>query len=264
MRRACVASCRIFQEGKTVARSTGTERTGRFSLWLAFASLLIAATGLTLARYDLIAKIPGFLSMLAGAAVAFAATIAALAALLLARRQQATSRGAAYVALLLSLPLVLFVASRPLVARDVPPIHDVTTDLAAPPQFQSLPLRADNLAGVGSIAEWRRIHAAGYPDIQPIMIRRPAADVMSDARKLASARGWDIARYDVAAGALEATASTSYIRFKDDVVVRVRPSADGTQSIVDMRSVSRVGISDFGVNASRIRDFLRDLSASEQ
>jgi hypothetical protein len=250
-----------FGEEWIVARSKWANQIGRFSLWLAVASLLIAATGLTLARYDLIAKMPGFLSLLAGAVVALAGAVAALAALLLAWRQPAASRRAAYAALLLSLPFVLFIASRPLVARDVPPIHDVTTDLAAPPQFQSLPLRHDNLAGIGSIAAWRRLHAASYADIQPVTIPRPAADVLSDARELATARGWDIARYDVTGGALEATASTSYIRFKDDVVVRVRPNADGTQSIVDMRSVSRVGISDFGVNAQRIRGFLGDLAA---
>lgn len=244
-----------------MARSKWANRIGRFSLALAAASLLISATGLTLARYDLIAKMPGFLSLLAGAALALAAAVAALAALLLAWRQPSASRRAASAALLLALPFVLFIASRPLVARDIPPIHDVTTDLAEPPQFRSLPLRPDNLAGTGSLAAWRRIHAAGYADIQPVTIPRRAADVLSDARKLATARGWNIARYDVTAGALEATASTSYIRFKDDVVVRVRPSADGTQSIVDMRSVSRVGISDFGVNAKRIREFLGDLAA---
>ena len=66
---------------------------------------------------------------------------------------------------------------------------------------------------------------------------------------------------DARAGILEATATTMFFRFKDDVAVRVRP--DPTRpggSIVDMRSISRVGGSDVGVNAARIRRFLFDLA----
>ena len=83
------------------------------------------------------------------------------------------------------------------------------------------------------------------------------------AEALARKRGWDVARIDARAGIVEATATTFFFRFKDDVVVRVRPDpgrAGG--SIVDMRSISRVGGSDIGVNAQRIRAFLADLSAA--
>jgi uncharacterized protein (DUF1499 family) len=46
-------------------------------------------------------------------------------------------------------------------------------------------------------------------------------------------------------------------------VVRVRPDPSPKGgSIVDMRSISRVGGSDVGVNAERIREFLVDLQAS--
>ena len=69
-----------------------------------------------------------------------------------------------------------------------------------------------------------------------------------------------MARVDPQAGTLEATAETLFFRFKDDVVVRVRPDpARAGGSIVDMRSISRVGGSDIGVNAKRIRAFLADL-----
>ena len=57
---------------------------------------------------------------------------------------------------------------------------------------------------------------------------------------------------------LEATATSFFFRFKDDVVVRVRP-APGGGSLVDMRSISRVGGSDVGMNAKRVRAFLGDL-----
>jgi hypothetical protein len=77
-----------------------------------------------------------------------------------------------------------------------------------------------------------------------------------------SEAGWKIAKSDPARGAVEATASVSYIRFHDDVVIRILPVADGSQSRVDMRSVSRVGVGDLGVNAWRIRSFLGALAAA--
>ncbi len=55
-------------------------------------------------------------------------------------------------------------------------------------------------------------------------------------------------------GMIEATATTFWFGFKDDLVVRIRPS--GTGSVVDVRSVSRVGVSDLGANARRIGEFL--------
>ncbi len=57
---------------------------------------------------------------------------------------------------------------------------------------------------------------------------------------------------------------TAVFRFKDDIVIRV--SADGTNSKVDVRSVSRIGVSDIGTNAARIRAFsggLQELAAAE-
>ena len=78
--------------------------------------------------------------------------------------------------------------------------------------------------------------------------------------KLAEERGWTIRAVDPARGRMEATAYASYIRFEDEVVLRARP--DGAdRTLIDMRSVSRVGIGDLGVNAQRIHDFLEDLAA---
>jgi uncharacterized protein (DUF1499 family) len=66
--------------------------------------------------------------------------------------------------------------------------------------------------------------------------------------------GWEIAEADAAAGRIEATDTTFWFGFKDDVVIRIRPAEDGG-SIVDIRSKSRVGMSDVGANAARIRAF---------
>lgn len=145
-------------------------------------------------------------------------------------------------------------------AGAAPALHDITTNLANPPQFEVLALRADNLAGVGSLDNWRGLHAAAYARLGPITLPKPVPVVTADAVRLAEKSGWQIVRRDPAHGHDEATVSVSYIRFHDDVVIRIVPTEGGSHSRVDMRSVSRVGVGDLGVNARRIRDFLAALA----
>ena len=73
--------------------------------------------------------------------------------------------------------------------------------------------------------------------------------------------GWEIVAAVPEENRIEATATTDWFGFKDDIVIRIKPA--GTGSRVDMRSVSRVGRSDLGTNARRIRDFLRQLSGGK-
>ncbi len=141
-------------------------------------------------------------------------------------------------------------------AQRVPPIHDITTDTERPPRFQAvLPLRADapNPAEYGGpeIAAQQR---EGYPDVAPLTLEQPSAEAFRRALEAARGLGWEIVAADSAAGRIEATATTPWFGFKDDVVVRITPEASGSR--VDVRSVSRVGKSDVGANAERIREFL--------
>lgn len=215
-----------------------------------------------MARYDAIPKLAGFASLLGGGLVAFLAVLLGFAALIAGRNRDLPSRSKVLIAVAFALPYVGFLASRPLVSGKAPAIHDITTDLANPPQFKELALRSDNLTGVGTTENWRRIHAAAYADLKPITITKPVPAVTADAVRIAKEAGWQIVRIDPATGHIEATASISYIRFHDDVVIRISQTADGKASRVDMRSVSRVGVSDLGVNARRIRAFLTALAAS--
>ncbi|MBA3658396.1 MAG: DUF1499 domain-containing protein [Gemmatimonadales bacterium] len=144
-------------------------------------------------------------------------------------------------------------------ARVVPPIHDITTDTADPPAFATvLPLRASapNSAEYGGpeIAAQQR---AAYPDLGPVDLAAPPADAFRRALEAARGMGWQIVAADSAAGRIEATATTRWFHFKDDVVIRIRPAAGGSR--VDVRSVSRVGQSDVGTNARRIRSYLARL-----
>ncbi len=245
----------------SAASSAWAPRLTRWSLRLTVAAVTVAAIGLTLARYDLIPKLAGFSGLLGGALIALVALLTGIAALIAGRGGAAGGRGKLLAAIVVALVYVGFIASRPLAAGDVPAIHDVSTDLANPPQFEVLPLRADNLAGVGSLDNWKRLHSGAYGDLAPVTLAKPVADATAQVAALAASKGWVIAKSDPARGHVEATASVSYVRFNDDVVIRIVPSADGKGSLVNMRSVSRVGISDFGVNAKRVREFLKDLTA---
>lgn len=145
------------------------------------------------------------------------------------------------------------------VAQRVPPIHDITTDVKRPPEFRAvLPLRADapNPAQYGGpeIAAQQR---EAYPEIAPIALDLPPAEAFRRALEEAREMGWEMVAADSTAGRIEATATTAWFGFKDDVVVRITPK--GKRSRVDVRSVSRVGQSDVGANAARIREYLQGL-----
>lgn len=182
-------------------------------------------------------------------------------------------RARRWAGMLVALIYVGWVGTFLMAALTVPAIHDVSTDLADPPTFQTLQLRTDNLdnipgandekmRGLTPQQRWALVHQKDYGDIRSVRINEPVPMVVAKAERLAKARGWDVATSLPDEGRLEATETSAFFRFKDDVVLRVRPSDTGEGSIVDMRSVSRVGTSDLGMNAKRVRSFLADLTGT--
>lgn len=144
-------------------------------------------------------------------------------------------------------------------ARQVPAIHDITTDPDDPPRFAALlALRKTTVNGAeyggSEIASRQR---AAYPDIVPLELPLSPSVAFGAALSVARALGWEVISADEKVGCLEATATTFWFGFNDDVVVRVLPSARGSR--IDVRSVSRVGKSDLGTNAKRIREFLQSV-----
>jgi uncharacterized protein (DUF1499 family) len=249
-----------IQQEQTGTTPRWAPRLSKWALVAMVAAVAIAAIGLTLARYDVVPKMAGFSAFLGGGLVAAIALVMALLALLVGWRTGNPARTKALVALVVSLAYVGFIGTRPMAAGDAPPIHDVTTDLANPPQFEVLSLREDNLVGVGTVENWQQIHAAAYGDIGPVTVPMPVSEATAAVVRQAGAEGWEVVTSDAARGHVEATASVSYIRFYDDVVIRITPVGSGS-SRIDMRSVSRVGVGDLGVNARRVRSFLANLSA---
>jgi uncharacterized protein (DUF1499 family) len=143
--------------------------------------------------------------------------------------------------------------------RSLPYIHDITTDMENPPEFVAvLPLRADapnppDYAGEAVAAEQRE----AYPDIRPLKLDLPPARAFEQALETVRDQGWEIVAAVPEDGRIEATATTFWFGFKDDVVIRIAPDNGG--SVIDVRSKSRVGRSDVGTNAARIRSFLEIL-----
>ena len=136
-------------------------------------------------------------------------------------------------------------------------IHDITTDTENPPQFVALrALRLKTFNGPEYAGDKvARIQKAAYPDIAPRIAADAPGRAFERALQAAKAMGWQIVASDSGEGRIEATATTRWLRFKDDVVVRVTPHGAGSR--IDARSKSRVGRSDFGANAKRIREYFR-------
>ena len=139
-------------------------------------------------------------------------------------------------------------------SANLPPINDITTDLADPPAFAGDPSDRD---GEGRDRDmtypvaWKELVLAAYPDLQPVRLDANPSQVFVRAVQTAKQLGWVVTAEDASAGTFEAKSTTAIFQFVDDVVVRVRP--DGAGSVIDLRSKSRDGQGDLGANAKRIR-----------
>jgi uncharacterized protein (DUF1499 family) len=136
-----------------------------------------------------------------------------------------------------------------------PLMNDITTDLEDPPRFNAvIPLRPEGsnpveYGGTQVAANQRAVH----PEVQPILSDLPTDRAFERALAVAADMGWEIVAQDPSSGIIEAIDTTPFFRFKDDIVIRVRASGAGSR--VDLRSRSRVGLSDLGKNAERILEY---------
>jgi uncharacterized protein (DUF1499 family) len=216
----------------------------------------------------------GFKLMKYGAYLGIAAAVLAIAALLVltvlgARTRRGTARGAVAMA---TLGLILGGAAFFLPwsfrrqAMSVPPIHDITTDFVNPPEVTASRAERDTTQGMNSWAyEGDSIAAQqrrAYPDIRPVMLALPPDDAYRAALRAARDMGWQILLDDPAARRVEALDVTKWYGFKDDVSIRVTPASGISR--VDIRSISRIGGSDVGMNAKRIRLYVAKLKAENR
>ncbi len=162
-------------------------------------------------------------------------------------------------------------------SSELPFIHDVTTDTQNVPLFtdaitseRALVEGVNPITYTGKTARSKNekgedvqtlvsvLQSQGYPDIRPVIFKEPTNVVFGKAEAVAKHMKWDIKNVDINAGIIEATDTTFWYGFEDDIVIRIRES-EGGGTIVDMRSISRIGGTDLGKNASRIREFMKAL-----
>lgn len=176
-------------------------------------------------------------------------------------RKQTAQRNPVVIGVVLSVLVLALMGSQFMTAVSVPPIHNISTDTQNPPAFDKLVAvrQADGKTNPleYNAEELAPQQLAAYPQVKPLISQAPVSDMFSRAHKALEDMGLEVVNADATAGILEATDTTFWFGFKDDVVVRVR--AEGTGSIVDVRSVSRVGQSDLGKNAARIMDLMSRL-----
>ncbi|TXD96074.1 DUF1499 domain-containing protein [Psychrobacter frigidicola] len=144
--------------------------------------------------------------------------------------------------------------------KSVPPIHDISTDLVNPPKFVAIaPLRA----GAPNPVEYDGSETAeqqgqAYPELKTLSYPQPKAELITAIEQAAKNLDWELVNTNANEGLIEATDTTAWFGFKDDVVIRINDKGDAR--LVDIRSKSRVGASDLGKNAERIGTFIKELN----
>ena len=189
-----------------------------------------------------------------------ALTVSALALLLGRSRIEWRGGAVAIVAFVVGLLIACVPWHYDRLRQTVPPIHDITTDPDNPPAFSAVSAARTAAGGNpvayegAKIAEQQR---QAYPDIMPLSLALPRDAAFNRALDAAQRMGWTIVAADDTASRIEASDRSRWFGFTDDIVIRITPGGSGSR--VDVRSSSRLGRSDFGVNAARVRAYLAEL-----
>lgn len=230
--------------------------------WLAFFDGLLAITliavGIIGAHYYIVPPITGFGLFAFGFLLSIIGSIVGIVAIILTRKpERRAGRNRALVGtvlcLVIALPLILTI----LRSAKYPAINDITTDFDNPPEFVfAQKLQADPGRDMKyDKAMYAAKQMTGYGAINPLKERlEPSAEFQRVTEVAQSAPTWKITYSDPAKNTLEAVATSKLFHFQDDIVIQIRPTPDG-ESLVEMRSKSRDGKGDFGINAKRIRRF---------
>lgn len=233
---------------------------GAMAALIAVIILVVAGPG---HRFGLLpVKYAVFGSALAALIAIFAFVVTLIGALLKSADDEPATTARTAITLLVSGAIAVQLAIWVNTAFNVPQIHDISTDTSNPPAFDALVgARADAPNPVAYAGEeTANAQRKAYPEIQPLVYDgvTPAA-ALEAAEAAAIKLGWDPVIVSESDNRLEATDTTFWFGYRDDIVVRVSAEGDGAR--VDVRSKSRVGASDLGTNAQRIRDFSAALSA---
>ena len=245
----------------------------RLGVWLILGGGLLAVIAGPLNRFGITGFQLALLTLGVGALLLVLGALLGIVGFLAATAKGTPiSKGSAALAILVGLALLGYLLSWLRAGMGVPPIHEISTDLESPPAFvavRDLRAKIPGLNPIEYVAEQKgrngpidvpQAQRSAYPDIQPLQLSMSPADAFARVEAAARALGWEIVAAVPEEGRLEATDTTRFFGFKDDVVVRLRAEGGGTR--VDVRSKSRVGMGDAGANAQRVRAFLAQLGAA--
>lgn len=235
-----------------------TSLLGRISTWMGRLGIIAALLGPALAHFEIVKPLYGFSVFAFGLLLAVLCLAVGLLALLLG---PSATRPASAAGLIPGVLLILAVFVAAGAGENHPRINDITTDTANPPIFVHAITLPDNVGrNMDYPADFAAEQQSGYPDLAPVPLAAPPDEAFKQVAATArSMEGWNITREDPTARVVEGYDTSRLFRFKDDFVIEVRP-LDG-KSQVQMRSKSRDGQGDMGVNAARIRAFLARLGS---
>jgi len=219
---------------------------------------VLALGGPLLGHFSVIAPMQGFGAFGLGSLIAVVGGVLGAFGLR-ATRNGVGGRDRAGFAVIVGALALAGVLSGALPGRGLPRINDFTTNPADPPLFEYAKRDPDTRNRDYSYpAGYAEQQAVAYPDLAPIALAVPPAEAYEKARSAVESLGWHITLAEPARGILEARDTSKLFRFVDDVAIRIRPGTNGG-SIVDIRSKSRDGKGDLGINANRIRTFTSTL-----
>lgn len=166
---------------------------------------------------------------------------------------------AARLASLLSVVPLIILGNQFIKTQTLPAIHNISTDVQNPPSFNAIAnVRGPDANPLEYPESNIKPQQVSYPGVKTLSLEQPASEVFARSLAVVEENGWELVAQDAQAGIIEATATTLLWGFKDDVVIRI--TGNEGRTLVDVRSVSRVGASDIGANAKRIEGILSDLA----
>jgi len=229
--------------------------------------IVLLITACVAHRFGFLQTIPFFWSLAIVGGLAVMALLSGIAALWRMWLHGFTGVRAASWGVLASLLLLLPYGLALALYVTRPALTDVTTDVVSPPDFVLAPrLRDEAMNPIEPLSQAAGLqHMESYPELTGRRYEQSREQVLNAVLAVVQRRGWslltpapvDEAEGTVATMTIEATATTFLVGIPFDVAVRIEDRGDAT--FVDMRSVSRYGTHDLGMNAEEIKSFLRDL-----
>jgi len=229
---------------------------------LAFVSLLGFPIAVLGSRLGLFGFRTGILIVALTLLIALIVCLASVFCLLKRRFADPSQSRSLKLATLMSVIPLVGIGSVIVGAADVPKIHNISTDIVDPPAFDKVTSirTAEHNSLEYNVEELAEIQRNAYPEIKTLRVDLPREVAQAQVVDLISALGWQLHNNDIDRGIVEASETSTLWGFTDDIVVRLTSNETNSQTAIDLRSVSRVGQSDLGANAKRIKTFIDEFS----